>query len=1129
MSWLSTLSSGAALVALLSLAAPALAQEAVDTREGPAAISDINEAAPGGDDLDRIRAADAKRDEQIDQLKRIIPKFSDSPQKADLYFQLAELWWEKSKAVYFQEMAAWEEERKVWSAAVDRGEKVEEPQLNNRRSEIYRAEAIKLYNTIIETYPGYERNDEVLFNLAYNMQDTGRPRDAVIMYLRLIKEHPGSRFVPDAYLQMGEYFFNDEKDADVFKAQRAYSKAYELGDARVKPFALYKLAWCDYNMAQFGEAQAKLQQVVALAESGAGDRVQLKSEALRDMIRTFTELGQVDPAISYYQAHTDDAGRWVSALGNSFFGSGNNEAAIQTFRWLIDADPNGVNAPGHQSTIVRAYSNLQQRDRVLVEMKYLVERFGPGGPWAQANAGNEIALARAYNLTEETQRELVTEYHQEALKTKYAETYQLAAEIYKNYLDKFSDSEHAYRLRFYYAQILFTLEDFEPAADQYLKVVEADAEGEHTLEAAYAALLSYQTLADIERGDYVRKNVSGRQKVDEDADKGAVGRKQILRTAQKDDEAEEIPRWELKQIEASDAYVRVVDDWRQKNEGALTKAQRKQLEKDEIQVRYRAAFLYYDHRHYSEAAARFEAIILKWPQDQWAEKAANLILNSLEVKEQWAQLNDIARKFQGNKRLARRGTSFHKELGRLIEGSAFKIGEDQQKNGELEVAAATFVAFVAEFPKSQYADLALFNTYLIHEGAKRTDKALELITQLHTEYPKSNLQAPALRALGDLHQRVANYEASARFFAAFYDGYQDPKSKDFQAIPEPLQAPLQEALPDALFNAALWSEGLGNEEIAIQRYLQYVERFSKRPDVPDVFYNVGTIYERQGEWKKAISHFSAYQKRYAKVIPGWKYVRSLHRQAKAHEALGDRKAMMKIYDGLVARYPKLSEDDKKAPATRLAVAEAAFVRLQARFDAYMAVDFDTEDQAQVAKRLKSKLTETAAIEASYRDILSYGADRWSVAALTQIGLAYQNFARVLLDAPIPEDFDEDQEELYRATLEERAFPLEDKAIEFLETALAKSYEFNIYSEWTHKAQDTLLAFKPNAYGQIHEVSYKGSEFFNTAGPQAAFEPGEPAAAAPAPAPAGEESSEEEAPAAEEAAPSGETAQAERSK
>ena len=70
--------------------------------------------------------------------------------------------------------------------------------------------------------------------------------------------------------------------------------------------------------------------------------------------------------------------------------------------------------------------------------------------------------------------------------------------------------------------------------------------------------------------------------------------------------------------------------------------------------------------------------------------------------------------------------------------------------------------------------------------------------------------------------------------------------------------------------------------------------------------------------------------------------------------------------------------------------------------------------------------------------------------------------------------------MYRAELENKALPMEDKAVEALEKALDKSFELNIYNSWTLKAEDEIDKVRPGAFGDIRNVTYRGSEVFATA-------------------------------------------------
>ncbi|MEE2901161.1 MAG: hypothetical protein VYC39_02480, partial [Myxococcota bacterium] len=116
--------------------------------------------------FDKSAQADAKRDEAIEELKKLIPKAPKS-RKAEMIFRLAELYWQKSKFNYGLEMRKLEKDYTNW---IDSGRKGREPTQRNytRQSELIKQNALKLYEKVLNEYPRYRRNDEVLFYLGYN-------------------------------------------------------------------------------------------------------------------------------------------------------------------------------------------------------------------------------------------------------------------------------------------------------------------------------------------------------------------------------------------------------------------------------------------------------------------------------------------------------------------------------------------------------------------------------------------------------------------------------------------------------------------------------------------------------------------------------------------------------------------------------------------------------------------------------------------------------------------------------------------------------------------------------------------------------------------------------------------------
>ena len=1032
-------------------------------RTGPAKYNE-NELAL----QERDSKADQKRDEEIEELEKLIPSQTGST-KADLLFQLSELWWEKSKYVYFTEMAKYEQEQQAFYDAQAKGTKgVKEPKQSNRKSDLYRQQAIDLYNKILTDYPQYPRKDEVLFNLAYNMYDLGKKKEAVARYWELIRQYPDSRFVPDSYVQLGEHFFNSN---DLERARKAYEKAIAFNIPQIYSFALYKLAWCDYNAGAYAESLARFRKVVDYQENAISggpkgekkDKIQLKNEALGDMVLGFAKLAQVDEAKAYYEAHASKKKtyRLMGRLASVYFDGGAWDSCIKTYRSILVDEPNDPEAPAFEANIVKAYANQGpgQRTHVRDELKKLVDTYKPSSEWAQANSHNKAALSNAYDLSEGSMRELVTEYHSEAQRTKSVATYRLARDIYKEYLADFPESENAYSLRFYYAEILWALEQWADAAEQYDAVVQKTPKGPYAKQASYDTLLCYEKLVAIDQGKLAQRELSDNEKIDEKKGKGTLDKtSKRLETAKTNIQEEPLTKNEERLVAAGDNYVRLFP-------GTA----------DESNILYKAATTYYDHYHYVEAARRFGEVITKYPADKNAQYAANLTLHALEVKEEWEALNKLARAFSKNK-LLNKGT-FAGELQKLIEGSQFKYDMLVYEKKDYDKAGTLFDEFVKEFPKSLYAPKALFNSMVMYEQAKKLDKAIPVGEKLVREYPQSDLNQRTIGALGRDYELTANFGLAATEYETYANKYQEKAKKEKTHDEKELKS-----ASDNLFNAALWNEGLGNFEKAIALYGEYIKEYKAKKDLPDVALTIALIEEKQKDWKAALKSLDGYLKTYAKQItPGhvfYAHVRQMEDLKKTGNATDERTAA-KLGEDLLRAYPKLPEADQKNDFNLNAYAELRFHELDPIWQKYKAIKFDNASRLKAARDAKVK--QLAEIEKKYTEVVATGSGDWGVAAVTRIGLAYLDLAKNFTDSPDPKGLPPDLLDQYRAELENAALPLEDKGIEGIEKGLQKSSELEVYNEFVLQAQDTENKFRPGAFGEVHALPFQGSEFFATAG------------------------------------------------
>ena len=1038
------------LAALLIALAPRVqAASAMKLRPAPKDIDAANtgpahvKAPTSEDDVARDVAADRKRDELIEELKTIIPRIPESERKADLYFQLAELWWEKSRYVSLQEVKKYDDAFAGWSKAHPDG--AAEPKVSTRESDAYRKEALKLYQTILKNYPSYPRKDEVLFVVAYNLYESGSKAEAIQSYNTLIKQYPASRFVPDAYVQMGEHYFTTN---DLARARAAFEKAAAFRLPKLYPFAIYKLAWCDYNAQEYNDAIAKFKDVIAYSEAqaldkqGSRDRIQLKSEALKDIVLAYAQIDAIDSATAYLHekggAHALD---YVNKLAATFFDTGKFDQAIRVYKALEAEAPTHVRAPAWQQKVLLAYDKLNKRDRVVAEMKILVRDYGPQSAWAKANADQKGAIAEADDLAESALRELVQDYHQEAIKTKSVATYKLARDIYKQYLETFPEAETAYSMRFYYAEILYALEDWDAAGEQYGKVVDQDPRGQYAQKAAYDTILALEKSVGIAKGKLKRRELADQTRIDERKAKGQVEQNRAIKLEKvtRDTEEQPIPENEQRLIAACEKYLAVAGH-----------------SKDEIVIRYKAAFVYYDHRHYVEAANRFGEIILKWPNDSWSQKAADLSLDILNTREAWLDLSQLAHKFHEDRRLSPPGSEFEKRVARLGESARFKYVQLElyEKKKDYPLAASQFREFVRQYPHSENAPKALYNALVIADQADQLDLEIDAGAQLLKDYPRADDETVRLTipALANASERAARYPEAIKWY------------EEAQA-----RWPADPKAPDWLFNAAVWREGMADDAGALVDWQKYVKQYGARPDAAKIAFNIGLILERQKDPRKAAEAWSGFQREWARAATPGQLLLARYKEGLAMRELRASDPNVPLVMAEVAQKFRALPDAEKLPQVVDAAAHARFLNVEGAFDDFIKIHFNYTRQADLVYVLKIKNTRMSRLVDAYTDVIRFGSPRWSEAALERLGEAYRHFNKGLLDAPMPRGLDPEQQDLYRTTLENQALPLEDKATDAFEKAVQTGQKTQVYSEWVVKAQDFLRDYKPDDYGEIHKA------------------------------------------------------------
>jgi len=530
-------------------------------------------------DLDKQSLSEAyrakareKRHESMAFLKDILSnRAPQGEQKAEMMLRLADLYFEEGRDIYLTEMQRYE-------TAYDEcfntpGCSPEGMLADNATSRKWQNRSIKIYKQILQSYPQYQRADEATFYLANALQDIGLRDDAIKEYTRLVRTYPQSGWIPDAFIQIGEYYF-DKNNA--YKALLAFKKAARYKNSDKYAFAMYKLGWCYYNVGEYGKSIDTMKAVVAFsmtAQEGGNDRkrLTLQDEALKDLVRFFADAGEMDEAYTYFNklGKKELIRAMLKRLATTYFEQGKFEQCIQTYRRLIAEDPQSSNAPEYQNEIILAYQKIGRKRETLAEIDRLLKTYGKNSAWARANSADQDSVKDANDYVEKNLRTVAINFHNDAKKLGTGrgarESYALAYRAYTVYLREFPTSKYSYDIRYAFGELLYKVKKFDEAYSQYMTVVSIDEKGKHSKFCAESAIFAADEMTKKEKKE-------GRG-----APKATSKTQQVPFT-----------EWEKNLLAACDQFSRIFKD-----------------DKKTRNIIYKSAYLLYNKYQFENAAEQF--------------------------------------------------------------------------------------------------------------------------------------------------------------------------------------------------------------------------------------------------------------------------------------------------------------------------------------------------------------------------------------------------------------------------------------------------------------------------------------------------------------------------------------------
>lgn len=882
---------------------------------------------------------------------------------------------------------------------------------------IYQGKTVETYQDVLAKYPSAPKLDEVRYFLAYHLSLMGRDQESTEVYKQLIQENPDSVYVPDALVNVGEYYFQIN---DFGNALKLYEAAEHYETSPVYAYAIYKQGWCHYNMGNYDISLDRLLKVLKVAEShhkslGVETARQLAKQARNDLVLPYAKIGKPSAAIAFFKRYAPDSYlNLCSRLAGIYTDETDYGRSNKLLRRLIKEARKPPKKGGKdlrymvirfQRQIVDNANRAGNKKATVAEIAELVRLYKD----LRGKAPQKF-LAKEADGMDQLILIIATGYHNEFKTTKEQKTLDYTRALYATYLELFADRPNAYDIRYNVGLLSMMTGKFEEAGVQFEKLIDMQPTGKYADDAAEWVVLARLRSIQVKTGQ--------------------------VKTEAKDD---------LKPVALSaDAagFIHAVDRWFKvlKAKGVKTDKQRDNIPK----ALFISAKLYYDANHFDEASKRFIDFLDKYPKHDLARDAARSLLSCYNLSHDADNLEKWARTIE--KKPNWLDDDMRENIARIKRELDFMACFKPEKEHRHLAAAKCFLRYSKEHSDSDKAPNAVFNAAANYFNAKQVEKAIKTQQYLYSHYGKTELGPKALYAIAEIFRNTTVYDQAANIYEHFFRNH-----------------PKHELARKALQYAAIFRKTLGQYDAAVEDLNTYLKRFPKDENAARVHLDIILIREKQERPKYVLAavkkHYKKFKGRKGKPgEPAGIHLRVMGAQGKALRELKKYKDAAEVFRATVDYFQGLDEAAvaKLGMKAISAVAEAHFNLGKTVLRKAKAIKLKgSEKKVQAALTKKMQLIkETKDI---YNGVIRYGHPGWTIAAYTQLGATYRNLADTVENAEPPRRIRRDPMvvEEYKTMMAEKAEKIRAKAIESYHTALDTARKAHWFNEYSEKAEQAI--------------------------------------------------------------------------
>ena len=625
----------------------------------------------------------------------------------------------------------------IWSDWYEGGKRGKEPLFSSVDSKKYYKLVIKFTDKYLKEFPENENRVFVYFQKAVSLQYLDKYSEAISVFMEIIQEYPDSEVASEAYFEVGSFYFDRDKNS---LAKENFKKVLGFKNATRIDWSLYKLGWIYFNQGNYVKSLKYWEKTVSLTsqkEKKSGTENLLKKQVLKDMIYVFSELGNINYAVKYFEEHgkKDNISRFLFYLAQTYFEQGKRNKAERSYLKLLEEQPNSKEAVKAQFELALISYEKKQFNDLWSRLIFWHKNYGANSKWAELNRDDEVE--ENLTKTEETLLYYAQKLQIEAGKKSFriSESYTSPRNLYlqsrkgyEYYLQLYPESVRFAEILEYLGDVSYALSDYEESASAYEAIVKMPKE----------EAVIYDSSGKVAENIHFR---SATNMLDSASKHFASYYKKMI---------EKNPDFEKKPKELSKEAEIFIQ--------SCSLFQKFYKEEDlKKKCDFFSSEIFYRNGDKKKAKKYLKYIALNYRNDPEGALALDKLIPLYEGSPK--KQADLAREFLKLKAYSQ--AEIGQKLRLLVRSVDLK--EITQSSSAIE-KARLFEAYAKEHPKDEEVESLWYNAAVAYFSAESLKNAVRVLKLIMEKYPKFEKRDAILIQLAQIHETLLLFDKSVDYY-----------------------------------------------------------------------------------------------------------------------------------------------------------------------------------------------------------------------------------------------------------------------------------------------------------------------------------------------------------------------------